>query len=336
MLENIKSVFFIKFLFGSINDKRILELIKYNKKFQNILDIKLINYKLFSDCYIIFEKNGKGKEYYLHNEELKFEGEYLNGKRNWKGKEYNSIGKLIYDGDYLNGKRHGFGIEYFNIKDLAFKGEFKDNKKWNGKVYDINNINFTNNNNIFIIYDVKGLDNNEEMFECELKDGKGICKIYKSSSLLFKVEYKNGELSGKGTVYYPNNTGKILFEGEYLNDKKWNGKGYDINGDKIYELINGRGHIKQYIHIYDQSNCYFECDFINGQKNGKYKKYYNNKLVIEREYKDDKKYGKGKYYNKDIGELEFEGEYLYDWKIKGKEYIKGKLRWKWEYSIYFK
>jgi len=34
-----------------------------------------------------------------------FEGEYLNGKRNGKGKEYNEEGNLIYEGDYLNGER---------------------------------------------------------------------------------------------------------------------------------------------------------------------------------------------------------------------------------------
>ena len=33
-----------------------------------------------------------------------FEGGYLNGKRNVKGKEYDCDGKLIYAYDYLNGK----------------------------------------------------------------------------------------------------------------------------------------------------------------------------------------------------------------------------------------
>ena len=37
--------------------------------------------------------------------DLIFEGEYLNGKRNGKGKEYNSEGKLIFEGEYLNGKK---------------------------------------------------------------------------------------------------------------------------------------------------------------------------------------------------------------------------------------
>ena len=34
-----------------------------------------------------------------------FEGEYINGKKNGKAKEYNYNGKLIYEGEYLNGKR---------------------------------------------------------------------------------------------------------------------------------------------------------------------------------------------------------------------------------------
>ena len=33
-----------------------------------------------------------------------FEGEYLNGKRNGKGKEY-KYGEIIFEGEYLNGKR---------------------------------------------------------------------------------------------------------------------------------------------------------------------------------------------------------------------------------------
>ena len=39
-----------------------------------------------------------------------YEGEYLNGKRNGKGKEYNIT--LYFEGEYLNGKRNGKGKEY--------------------------------------------------------------------------------------------------------------------------------------------------------------------------------------------------------------------------------
>ena len=38
-----------------------------------------------------------------------FEGEYLIGKRNGKGKDYYNNGKLLFEGEYLNGKRCGKG-----------------------------------------------------------------------------------------------------------------------------------------------------------------------------------------------------------------------------------
>ena len=44
--------------------------------------------------YELINGNGKVKEYW-HNDLLKFEGEYLNGLRNGKGKEYNWKGKLV-------------------------------------------------------------------------------------------------------------------------------------------------------------------------------------------------------------------------------------------------
>ena len=105
MLENIESSFFIKILFFQINEEKKLKIVKYNKTLQNLLDIKLINYKIFSGKYIIYEKDGKGKEYNYFNNELLFEGTYLNGKRNGKGKEYDKDGNLIFEGEYLNGKR---------------------------------------------------------------------------------------------------------------------------------------------------------------------------------------------------------------------------------------
>ena len=35
-----------------------------------------------------------------------FEGEYLNGERNGKGKEYDWNGNLIFEGEYLNGLKN--------------------------------------------------------------------------------------------------------------------------------------------------------------------------------------------------------------------------------------
>ena len=36
---------------------------------------------------------------------LDFEGEFKNGERNGKGKEYDDKGKLIFEGEYFNGKK---------------------------------------------------------------------------------------------------------------------------------------------------------------------------------------------------------------------------------------
>ena len=43
---------------------------------------------VFKGEFLNGEKNGKGKEFY--NGFLEFEGEYLNGKRNGKGKKFNN------------------------------------------------------------------------------------------------------------------------------------------------------------------------------------------------------------------------------------------------------
>ena len=74
--------------------KKKFKLIKYNKIIKNKLNISLINFKDLSGKYIIFDTNKKGKEYLIHNDNLIFEGEYINGKRNGKGKEFGYLGEL--------------------------------------------------------------------------------------------------------------------------------------------------------------------------------------------------------------------------------------------------
>ena len=54
--------------------------------------MKNYEYLKFDGEYLNGQRNGKGKEYYEGN--LKFEGEYLIGKRNGKGKEYDIDGKI--------------------------------------------------------------------------------------------------------------------------------------------------------------------------------------------------------------------------------------------------
>ena len=61
-------------------------------------------------------------------------------------------------------------------------------------------------------------------------------------------------------------TDKLLYEGEYLNGKRWNEKGYDFNKNLSYELKNGKGYI---IDFNNNEKLIFEGELINGEKNGK-------------------------------------------------------------------
>ena len=45
MLRKTKSIYFIKRLFTLVDEKNKLNIIKYNKNMQNIMDINLTNYK---------------------------------------------------------------------------------------------------------------------------------------------------------------------------------------------------------------------------------------------------------------------------------------------------
>ncbi len=132
---------------------------------------------MFEGGYLNGERNGKGKEFYEDNGRLKFEGEYSNGKK-LKGKEYNEKRQIIYKGEYFNGKKwNGKGIEY-GFPDL---------------------LQCEINNSIL-------------KFEYEYLDGEinGKVKEYKLGHLIFEGEYSIGKRHGKGKEYY--NNGKIQFE----------------------------------------------------------------------------------------------------------------------------
>ena len=130
---------------------------------------------------------------------------------------------------------------------------------------------------------------------------------------------------------------------------KWNGKGYDINHNILYELKDGNGKVKEY----DRNGVLiFEGEYLNGVKNGKGKEYfYNGRLKYEGEYLNGKKWNgliynlndnkestltNGNGYIKEYdynGKLIFEGEYI-NWKRNGKakdSYDKGKLKLVVEY-----
>ena len=134
-------------------------------------------------------KNGiKGKEFH-GNEKIKFEGEYLSGKKNGKGKEYDKNGEIIFEGEYLyNCKRK---VKEYNEGKLVYEGEYLFDKKYNGKGYDKNGN---------IIY--------------ELMNGNGQVKEYNDINDI------------------------LIFEGEYLNNKKMEKEKNTMRIDVCYLKVN--------------------------------------------------------------------------------------------------
>ena len=86
-----------------MDEKRKLNIIIYNKKYQNQLKVNIEYYKKKSGRYIKGNKNGISKEYILGTNILVFEGKYLNGKRNGKGKEFYND-KIKFEGEYSDGR----------------------------------------------------------------------------------------------------------------------------------------------------------------------------------------------------------------------------------------
>ena len=210
----------------------------------------------FEGGYLNGVKNGKGKIYDSGSNDTYFEGEFLNGQKNGKGRKYKN-GKLVFEGDYLNGVKHGKAkeYEYFTGKVefdgeylyglirkgkkyirgiLEYEGEYIYGEKWNGKGYDEDGhqiYELINGSGKIREYNSHYDLNFEGEYLNGLKNGYG--KKYRLGTLEYEGEYLYGKRNGHGKEYeYFEDHSKLVFEGEFLNNSKWNGKGREYNHDK--------------------------------------------------------------------------------------------------------
>ena len=379
----------------------------FNHKFFNngFSRIYYDNYEIEFEGFFKNYKKYKGKEYDLYGN-LEFEGEYDNNENRWTGKikEYNKYGYLKFDGFYSNGNKIGKkynkkgvlildgecdkdgkkikGKEYSNNNGkLIFEGDYKEGIRWNGEGIEITKlIDFEGKYINGIRIGKEYYDNGKLKFEGD-RNGKGIEYYYKSSEILFEGnfrnncrwngkgkeidiiegngkgfefdkygklqfegEYKDGK-KWKGKEYYEDEENKIHFEGEYKDGKKWKGKVYDRYGDlvfdgeykKIYyynrlmkkQLYFKRQRYKSSVDIVDINNwkdgIIFDND--NNKGNGFGKKYDDNYLIFEGEFKNYKRL-KGKEYDSYYKNFIFEGEYKNNLRWKGKIFdeFEGEIR----------
>ena len=130
----------------------------------------------------------------------RYEGEYLNGKREGKGiYKYNNGDK--YEGEYKNDLKEGYGTYRFQNGDV-YTGEYK-NGLFEGKGK----------------YEYVDGDIYEGEYKEDLREGEGVY-IYNNGNK-YEGQWMRGLKHGKGTFNYEDGS---KFVGEYLNGKK-NGKG---------------------------------------------------------------------------------------------------------------
>ena len=208
----------------------------------NIKNGKGVEYKIKKDNLLVFKgeylngkRNGKGREYYDNNN-LKYQGEYKEGKI-WNGKGYDIKGKLEFEVKNGNGK----GKEYKSDEKLLFEGEYwKGERNGNGKEY---------NNNGELLFEGEYLN--------DKKNGKAK-EYYYNGKLKFEGEYLNDKKNGKAKEYGNINDAELRFEGFYKEGEKWNGKSYwEFKRRKIR-----RGNSYFYI-----GNIIFEREYLNGKEN---------------------------------------------------------------------
>ena len=121
-MSDIKSVYNIKNFLLFLRKEKKFELIKYNNKYQKKLEIDIEDYKMFRGRYRENEKDGFVKEYELDTNILLFEGHFNKGKRNGEGKEYYNNKQIKFKGEYLNG-REWLGEKYDNKGKIFLKYE---------------------------------------------------------------------------------------------------------------------------------------------------------------------------------------------------------------------
>ena len=123
--EDIKSIVVLKNIFSFCEENKKFKIMLYNKWLQKKFGIDIECYKKLRGRYFKGDRNGHGQVFILDSNILLFEGEYIDGEINGKGKEFNIYGQLIFEGEYLNCKRNGKGIEYNKYnKYKIYEGEY--------------------------------------------------------------------------------------------------------------------------------------------------------------------------------------------------------------------
>ena len=168
-----------------------------------------------------------GRKKKVYRDGNKYDGDFVEDKRQGKGTYIRVTDKATYSGEWYNNVRHGYGVEEIPSKDgtQRYEGEWKEDKRCgfgkilyaNGDRYEgewLDNLRhgqgkfyYTNGN----FYEGGWLSNKKE----------GVGTYIFANGTRYDGELKNDKINGRGICHYADGE---VYEGEWL-DGKWHGKG---------------------------------------------------------------------------------------------------------------
>ena len=201
-------------------------------------------------------KRSKGRYYY--NNGNYYEGDLSDNIPDGKGILYLSNGEIKYEGNFVNGKKQGLGTYYFDkdfyVIESGEKLYFRKGDYYKGQ--------WSNNamNGKGTLYLKDGSVKYEGDFVNNKLTGKG--KYYFKTGGYYIGQILNNKQHGKGIMYDEN--GNKIFEGNYIEDKKeGEGKYYFRDGsyccatfknNKVHgkgQLYNGNGILMDKLNFID-------------------------------------------------------------------------------------
>jgi len=216
----------------------------------------------------------------------KYEGNFVSGKREGKGKLTNSSDKSIYEGDWKNGKFHGKGVLTSNYGSQSiYDGEWKNGLRDGKGTYTESSYKYVGE------------------YKNGLKEGQGVLIIGADK---YNGQWKKGKKEG---------------EGEYIweNGNKYNGmwKADDQDGKGIMSYANGEKYDGEWKRrkksgqgIYRWANGdVYEGEWNDDEMNGKGIMTYANGEKYDGQWKRGKKNGAGVLYDKNNNKIK---DFQYD------------------------
>lgn len=221
---------------------------------------KLINY------------NGKVVVYYDDKKTTpSYEGYLKDGLLQGGGKQYDTNGVLTYDGEFIDGKRNGFGEEYEN-GELVYRGEFAYNAyEGKGEQYSEGRlmcsgtyVNGKLDGNDCYLYYPNGRISYRGAFSAGEQVGQGIA--YAESGIQsYEGEFQRGKWQGKGTAY--DEKGEPCYVGEFKNNQ-YDGDGILYLGDFRMEGSFVQGKQSGDVTIQRGGTVYYEGGAVDGKPHG--------------------------------------------------------------------